>query len=346
MPDRNYGLTVQIGHSYDGVNETVDDSRTFTVTKVAGAKAVFSRLYVRCKQPDGTMAVFNILAGEAPKAVSGAGNWGFEYDDIEANSAVSGKLFIAVIDDTGVTKVYWSVTGTVLRTQKIYFDMPDRDYGITVRIGHDGTVDDYKTFTVTKAAAPATLTFTVAPSLPWKAGQTVTFQATLTAGGVPVSGETINFFYRPPGTTPVYVVQVATTGTDGVARASWSVPIATDWHTLACAAWEWGALSGGPAYSGVISNIITGKVAYNTRISISAPATVAPGQSFTITGKLEYESSSGVWSPLAGKTVSLYYNGTLIGNVTTGSDGSYSATASIPTAGSYTLRADYAGEGF
>jgi hypothetical protein len=44
--------------------------------------------------------------------------------------------------------------------------------------------------------------------------------------------------------------------------------------------------------------------------------------------------------------VSLYYDGTKIGDVTTGSDGSYSKTASIPTSGTYTLKASYAGEGF
>jgi hypothetical protein len=88
-------------------------------------------------------------------------------------------------------------------------------------------------------------------------------------------------------------------------------------------------------------------VAFPTRISISAPDKVAPGTPFTISGKLEYESGIDVWSGLAGKTVSLYYNGTKIADVTTGSDGSYSKTdAVIPTSGTYTLKASYAGEGW
>jgi hypothetical protein len=88
-------------------------------------------------------------------------------------------------------------------------------------------------------------------------------------------------------------------------------------------------------------------IAFPTRISISAPDKVAPGTPFTISGKLEYESGTDVWSPLAGKTVSLYYNGTKIADVTTGSDGSYSKTdAVIPTSGTYTLKASYAGEGW
>jgi hypothetical protein len=73
---------------------------------------------------------------------------------------------------------------------------------------------------------------------------------------------------------------------------------------------------------------------------------VFPNQSFTVNGKLEYQSDDGVWSPHASKTVSLSYNGNKIADVTTGSDGSYSATTSIPTSGTYTLKAVYAGEGF
>jgi hypothetical protein len=88
-------------------------------------------------------------------------------------------------------------------------------------------------------------------------------------------------------------------------------------------------------------------IAFPTRLSISAPDKVAPGTPFTISGKLEYESNIDVWSPLAGKTVSLYYNGTKIADVITGSDGSYSKTdAVIPTSGTYTLKASYAGEGW
>jgi len=63
------------------------------------------------------------------------------------------------------------------------------------------------------------------------------------------------------------------------------------------------------------------------------------------TGKLEYRDRDGVWKGLAGRTVTLYYNGTKIGDVTTGSDGSYSKSARITTPGTYTLKAVYAGEG-
>jgi hypothetical protein len=81
-------------------------------------------------------------------------------------------------------------------------------------------------------------------------------------------------------------------------------------------------------------------------MSISAPDSVIVNQYFTISGMLEYESDSGVWSGLGGKTVSLFYNGTKIADVTTGSDGSYSKSTAISSPGTYTLKASYGGEGF
>jgi hypothetical protein len=88
------------------------------------------------------------------------------------------------------------------------------------------------------------------------------------------------------------------------------------------------------------------KIAYNTRISISAPATVTPGQSFTVTGKLEMEEFAGTWKGLNGRTVSVVYDSTSFGSGTTGADGSYSISGSIGAGGTYTLKASFAGEGF
>lgn len=86
--------------------------------------------------------------------------------------------------------------------------------------------------------------------------------------------------------------------------------------------------------------------AYNTRVTIDAPATVAKGMTFATFGQLQYESSSGVWTALGTRTVRLDYDTTLIGNVTTATDGTYSKSdCVINTVGSYTLKASYAGEG-
>jgi hypothetical protein len=97
--------------------------------------------------------------------------------------------------------------------------------------------------------------------------------------------------------------------------------------------------------SGTSSAMQDRPVAFRTRISISAPDKVGAGSPFTVSGKLEYESSSGTYSPLAGRTVSIYYDTTKLADVTTASDGSYSATVSIGATGTFTLKAAYAGEG-
>jgi hypothetical protein len=198
-----------------------------------------------------------------------------------------------------------------------------------------------KSITVQKV----TITFSVSPSHPWTAGQRITFKVVVTADGSPVPDQTVAFFFRHPPELIDNVVASGRTGADGACTITWTVPTTSWGYTLPCASWDWGAYIGGPIVRGY-SNIITGKVAYNTRISIIAADRVVAGEAFTIHGTLEYESSSGVWSPLAGKTVSLFYNTTKIADVTTGSDGSYSASAIIPTGGTYTLKASYAGEGF
>jgi len=113
-------------------------------------------------------------------------------------------------------------------------------------------------------------------------------------------------------------------------------------YDLACKTWAFKAYH---PDSGTSSPTQTRPVAFNTRLSISAPATVGKGLDFQITGKLEYESAYGVWSPLTGKTVALAYNTTSLGTATTAPDGSYSKTVSIGATGTFTLTASFAGEG-
>lgn len=114
----------------------VDASRSFTVGVAALPKAYFDRLWIRCKQLDGTFKLFNILAGETPSAVAGAGNLMFDYMDIRAMSDASGTLFIRVTDDAGVQIGYWEATGMEVRSTPVTFDMPNRPYGLKVEIGH------------------------------------------------------------------------------------------------------------------------------------------------------------------------------------------------------------------
>jgi len=189
-----------------------------------------------------------------------------------------------------------------------------------------------------------TVALDVSPSPPWTAGQTVTLVATVTRDTTPWAGALVLFdvlIYLPP--TVAYRIGQATTGTDGKATLTFTIPWKADTNVLPCHTIGFRAIENSTLTS---SPIKTGACAFPTRISITAPDRVVPGASFTISGKLEYESNSGVWSPLAGRTVSLYYNTTKITDVTTGSDGSYSASASIPSSGTYMLKASYAGEGF
>ena len=99
------------------------------------------------------------------------------------------------------------------------------------------------------------------------------------------------------------------------------------------------------AETGVMSNSVFVSVYYPTRISISAPSSVIKGQSFTVSGKLEYQDPSG-WKPLGGRTVTVYWNGNVFGSARTGSDGRYSVSGKIDQTGTFTLKAVYGGEGF
>jgi len=203
----------------------------------------------------------------------------------------------------------------------------------------------YNAISVTKniTIQDIALTLEVSPKPPWTAGQTVTFIATLKKDGAAWAGETISFITYVLGVIP-WNIGNAVTGSDGKATLSWRVP----WKdsagvTIPCTTRNFWA---NHAASSMWSSSVSAQVAFPMRISISTPETVFPNKSFTVSGKLEYQSDDGVWSPHASKTVSLYYNGNKIADVTTGSDGSYSATASIPTSGTYIIKAVYAGEGF
>ena len=78
----------------------------------------------------------------------------------------------------------------------------------------------------------------------------------------------------------------------------------------------------------------------DTTLTISAPASVAVGQSFAISGILIRNDTGG---PVVGANIELKYNNTALGNATTGVDGDYLRSVSIPTEGSYTLKASFGG---
>jgi len=80
-----------------------------------------------------------------------------------------------------------------------------------------------------------------------------------------------------------------------------------------------------------------------TALTIKAPLNVGVGVPFTVSGRLTFREG-GVDYPLQGRTINLSYNGVSLGSTTTGADGTYSITVSIPQPGTYTLKAVYAGE--
>jgi hypothetical protein len=185
--------------------------------------------------------------------------------------------------------------------------------------------------------------FKVIPGAPWTAGQTVTLQAQSVQDSTPRVGKTIRFLILDMDTGATTHVD-ATTGSDGYAKTNYTIPFKIDTSVVPCGVLRFRAYD---MEANVLTDPIDGKVAYPTRISISAPDSVTGNYAFDITGKLEFQDVDAAWKGLANRTVSLYYNGTKIADVTTGADGSYAKYAvTISTPGTYTLKAVYAGEGF
>lgn len=89
------------------------------------------------------------------------------------------------------------------------------------------------------------------------------------------------------------------------------------------------------------SKIITVLVSeIGTTLTIAAPSEVTPGESFEIYGQLT-RNDTGEAIPNA--SISLSYNGNPLGSVTTDMQGVYGIPASLPSPGTFTVRADFAG---
>ena len=105
------------------------------------------------------------------------------------------------------------------------------------------------------------------------------------------------------------------------------------------------SFAGDSEYEGSTSSIITVTVEVPpadipTTLTISAPSSVEPNMAFTISGIL-YEAATQHAVP--NQSISLSYNGVNLGSATTGADGRYQKSVSIPSTGVYTLRAAFAG---
>jgi hypothetical protein len=180
-----------------------------------------------------------------------------------------------------------------------------------------------------------TVTLEVSPAPPWIPGQTVNLNATVKIDGSLYQNQTVDFYVLEKNT----MIASAVSGSDGVAKGTWAIPFAD----YPCNTWTIRATH---RSSGVVSNTVSVQIAFNTRISIDSPSPVGVNVPFTVSGVLEYESFTNTWSPLSGRTVKVFYNGNVLGTVTTAADGSYSLTIQISASGLFTLKASYAGEGF
>lgn len=87
-------------------------------------------------------------------------------------------------------------------------------------------------------------------------------------------------------------------------------------------------------------NISVAELDVGTSLSISAPASVAQGAGFEISGILLRNDTAG---PVPYVSIALSYNGTSLGSATTGLYGDYSKSVSIPSVGAFTLTASFAG---
>ena len=162
-------------------------------------------------------------------------------------------------------------------------------------------------------------------------GDTVTFTGRVLLDTTPVAGTRVEIYLEETR------IAACATGSDG----RFSIPWVAE-YGLVCDAYQFWAVH---VESGAMSPTRSMAISYRTRISVSAPSSVRAGEPFTVSGRLEYEySAPGDWRPLVGKVVSIYYDGTKLADATTGSDGSYSATVTIPSPGNYTIRAVFAGE--
>jgi hypothetical protein len=167
------------------------------------------------------------------------------------------------------------------------------------------------------------------------ANESVTFSGKVTADTTPVAGVTVSIGYYYGGKWNW--IRSTTTASDGTYSLSTVLKFG---EVLACLDYDWAAFS-----QGTYSPYKRLAVAYNTRVrALSAPSSVAPNEAFTVSGYLERETALGTWGAVAGATVSIFYNTTKLGDATTGSDGYFSLSGcKIPTSGTYTLKASYAG---
>ena len=175
-----------------------------------------------------------------------------------------------------------------------------------------------------------------------KPGHKVPFEATVTEDGKPVAGVEVAFAYQGlgPNVTDAIIIGKATTDSNGKATFTWTATRTINTETVVgkdnpFKAWVYRY----DTYWG--SNTVYLAIAYPTTLTLSvSPSTVRPNEIFRVGGLLKYNETL-----LAGKTIKIYLDTTLLGEATTRSDGTYEASFTAPsTPGTYTVKARFEGE--
>jgi hypothetical protein len=125
----------------------VDATNMIPVTVLSGALAKHSKVIIQCRQADGSMKDFNVLTGELPFCIPGAGNIAFPAGNITLQNIGTspGSLVIAVFDDNPAgypaNLIYTvqadnvPVGGTISNTA-FTITMPNRNYTLWVDADH------------------------------------------------------------------------------------------------------------------------------------------------------------------------------------------------------------------
>jgi len=169
-------------------------------------------------------------------------------------------------------------------------------------------------------------------------GTVVHFTGTVKSDGVGVVAD-VHVWHAASGTD----VASHYSGSNGDFDVPWAVPWTVGsgaWQTtLPCASHEFWAWTEGAEQS----NRRSMSVAYPTRIrDLTVPDSVPPNIPFYVSGYLEYQTASG-WTPLVNKRVDIRYNGSDFGYDITRDDGYFIKSSGIPTTGSQTITAEFAG---
>ena len=116
------------------LGSTVDETKSFTVKVLGAPKGEIAMLIVLDYS---TGKDYDILAGEQAYCYPGADNLGINVG-VRNAGVLRGRIYLKITDDQGVQLAYeeWTLDPGVGISFGIRKDMPPRDYGITVEVGH------------------------------------------------------------------------------------------------------------------------------------------------------------------------------------------------------------------